>query len=270
MCTKCRSGYYRQYDDGKYYCLQITDQCNQNNDQNKCTGCESNYAINEQEKCIEAPYCKRISNAGVCIECANGYEVSSDQNRCYNQGCQSLTCLPGYYDTKGNPNRTNTGSNCQIITENCNQGTNINECQGCKEGYFLNSEKKCESKLNNCLQQQNHKCIVCEPGYYISSSSCYQIMEYCVKGSKKDGCEQCDQGYHLYYHEAYGTYSCEKIHRYCIKGNSINSCMRCSDQFYLSEDFSQCLDSQVRFCEVALGPSLCLKCQPGYYMKSPS
>ncbi|WAR16069.1 TIE2-like protein [Mya arenaria] len=133
--------------------------------QNKCTSCETEYFLSNDE-------CKSCTYIGTnCIICSNGTYCSK--------------CLPGFWDT-----------NCGAI---CSDGCDTNSCNvlngscACKQGFYGST---CQVPCSqNCLTDTcgpNGECG-CKAGYYGSScyGNCFETCEDCTDATT---CSLCPPG----------------------------------------------------------------------------
>jgi hypothetical protein len=170
-CSKCKSGFgfRNDYEKKTLNCIFISSpNCLVNSllFPFDCKRCQSLYYINNG-KCISVTnfvnHCKVYVDSENCQQCEEGYILSHDQQRCF-QEKGFLTPL----DT------------CE---SNIEYQTPI--CYACKFGYKFDEDRSCvrcekqtyESGCLYCKERgEEEQCVACKPGYYMNepNGSCYR------------------------------------------------------------------------------------------------
>ena len=218
VCTFCNKNYYLDSSDFKCksnlednefkYCKMVID--------NKCTRCENNYYLGEDQKCSNTKNCLESEN-GVCISCSNNYYLGLD-NLCTN-------------------------------VENCIYSI-YGECLECKEDYYYNRVNetciKADENYKNCKVTcyYDEMCCECKNNTYYNSNNslCFDNTEegpfYKCAYSDDLGekCDDCVEGYYI----GSEDYKCSKIES-CKFSENENKCLECDDSF--------CLDLKNQICE---------------------
>ena len=161
-CDKCKIGYYLTSGDGK--CITVS-QCKYSKNENECNVCNEAYCLDvKNNKCVENDYlqdgkenifiaCNRTNEMGdKCELCLDGYEPNEngycvDVERCEekeNDIC--IKCKDGNWD-EGIYYCANKIYGClkTIVMgcQQCNDLKNLYICTQCREGLYINDERKC-------------------------------------------------------------------------------------------------------------------------------
>ncbi|CAD8117342.1 unnamed protein product [Paramecium sonneborni] len=228
-CIKCLSGYYIS-DDG-YSCLQCPKTCQNCYGLNKCSSCEPNFGLyNEQ--------CKRCGN--FCKSCKYSEEL---------QIMQCLTCIDDhlyYLSLNIQDCKSNSIDNCKYAFETSELDlyinsldynfkpyyeTTITQCAKCQDGYYYDATK------NVCLENQNEFQIDSCLQFYVEYFGDYRL-DYCLFGYYKEN------GSVLAFYD-----SCPRLKLHCIY------CL--IEQFIYHQ-----LDGEVVYKKASYQ---CLICENGYY-----
>ena len=161
-CDKCKIGYYLTSGDGK--CITVS-QCKYSKNENECNVCNEAYCLDvKNNKCVENDYlqdgkenifiaCNRTNEMGdKCELCLDGYEPNEngycvDVERCEekeNDIC--IKCKDDNLD-EGIYYCANKIYGClkTIVMgcQQCNDLKNLYTCTQCREGFYINDERKC-------------------------------------------------------------------------------------------------------------------------------
>ena len=161
-CDKCIKGYYLSSGDEK--CITVSN-CKYSKNENECNVCDDTYCLDVKNKiCVSNDYlqnktqkiflaCNRTNEEGdKCELCLVGYEVDKngycvDSERCIEK--EDGICIECKDD-----NPIENGYYCAneiygclktIIMGclECNDLNHLNICTECRDGFYLNDEKKC-------------------------------------------------------------------------------------------------------------------------------
>ena len=184
-CKECYNRYYLS----ETGCKEVNPLC-KGYDLNTgaCTSCYPGYKISGSQCVLPDPEeidgnCKEfsISNPEVCVLCYQGYSVINGKctirdDLCaeYSQADSRCTaCYSGY--TLNQNNRcviTDSTQTVGISDANCIKLLN-NDCIQCADGFFLNTQKKCELANPQCRTIDSlGRCLTCYPGFILTNGDC--------------------------------------------------------------------------------------------------
>ncbi|XP_062589901.1 multiple epidermal growth factor-like domains protein 10 isoform X3 [Saccostrea cucullata] len=131
-------------------------------------------------------------------------------------------------------------------------------CSRCDDGYFLDTENKCQSCSSNCLSCESElKCTRCKPTF--TGNLCEECSKYCIDhlcymdGICASGCKNrkygvgCSSACNAYCEHCYDEYNCTQ----CLPGYYGRNCS-------FSCSYQNC------YCTLQKN---CLSCNPGFYGK---
>ncbi|SYZ62589.1 surface_antigen-like_protein (plasmid) [Leishmania braziliensis MHOM/BR/75/M2904] len=262
-----------------------------------CLKCGPNYEMLPDMTCSLAglvcadPNCDRCTTYGQCIQCSDGYGLTSTGAcvRCTVPGCKTCSananvctaCLGGSVPVN---------NVCPCTDANCvSCPSDPGTCTQCKPNYFLTPLFTCSEvpcSIENCMQcdpQNPSRCQKCVAPYEVDSyDGLCRLSDTCaVPNCKKCAagtsrlCAECDAGYSL---AADATscrnanpQACEVEHcNTCVSGDSTR-CTSCDAGYYVSN--GKCL--AVRSCYVSncaqcmmLDNTKCSTCMNGYLITS--
>ena len=143
-CQSCKLGYYQP--SGSGFCLPCPSYCPDCTNSMTCESC---------------PYGSYL-NGGNCTKCSLTNCVSCDligPNIC-------TLCNIGYYLSN---------NFCNPCISNCAVCLNSQQCESCKNGYYVNTAGTCAPCSANCSTCQSaNNCSQCVKGYYVKGASCYK------------------------------------------------------------------------------------------------
>ncbi|ELP93094.1 hypothetical protein EIN_053390 [Entamoeba invadens IP1] len=232
-----KTGYY--VPPGKQECEECEKNCKLcEGDKTHCTACVTNYVLkkngdhyecyNKSETCI-------ATEMGYCTECEKGYFIEANENqdciKC-DPSCGTckdkdncLTCARDYYLPK-NMSSVEMKGFCRPQSEiNSVCQANVNGCEKCKEGFYINSKDptqynctKCTDECKDCdwlsedgtdVTKGHVICTSCptEFGYVNDEGHCVPCsgLKNCAT-CDKDKCATCNDGYKM----DPGSKSCSK------------------------------------------------------------
>ena len=159
-CDKCITGYFLSSGDER--CIKVS-HCKYSNNENECNVCDDIYCLDvKNQKCVGNDYlendnqriyiaCNRTNIEGnKCELCIDGYEVDNngfcvDNKRC-DEKDENGICVK-CKDEVNDYYCANEVYGClkTIIMgcKQCNDFKNLYSCTECREGFYLNDEKKC-------------------------------------------------------------------------------------------------------------------------------
>lgn len=262
ICVKCESGYFL----GKDNKCTFTDNCEES-ENGKCILCSEGYNLGKDNFCSNVEHCI-YSRFNFCRECEDGYYYSTVDQKCL--------------ETEGIKNL----ENCKYTCVNPD-GT---RCCECKKNYYLNSNSLCvenneEGPLYKCrFADKNNTCWKCIDGFYLGSEDkkC-SLIENCKKSENENICLECDEYYCLDSNKGKCIrndflYDVNKIFYFaCKKTNEKGTqCEECIEGYELNENgfcysFENCAATNTYIDENGpLGPEECEQCEDiqskkGYY-----
>ena len=215
VCTQCVTNYCIDLNDGK---------CKSNQEDNnlkyctiydnECKECYYGKYLGQDKKCSNSRNCAK-SEKGICNKCENNYYLGLD-NKCTNvEHCiysdDYFSCIECdekyYYDLNDRKCKEAKGN-----FENCKIGYGDRYCEKCKDGFYIDQNKKlC---FSNTEQNEFYKCEISNGEFCIS----------CVEKYYLGGLDN----------------KCSKI-PYCDISESVERCLICSKDY--------CLDTKDGFCE---------------------
>ncbi|ELP85303.1 hypothetical protein EIN_085250 [Entamoeba invadens IP1] len=143
--------------------------------------CEPAYTMEDHcEMCLPgyvliSPYC--LSCESYVLNCWSGYFIG--------QSFKCVSCRQGYIKV---------GDLCKTLeSQNCKEGSAELGCLECVEGYFFNSDKKCEQCDDVCATCVNEKthCLSCKTGYYFDSNMTCIPKDINCQLTDQAGCKEC-------------------------------------------------------------------------------
>ena len=238
ICTECENGFYLVRNEWQYFCSEI-ENCIYHTGP-KCDECVLGFEPNADGGCTEffslIPNCRNYDqmDKSNCIECMDGYALTSDHHQCIQfKNCRELDA---------------DGTHCKI----------------CAKHYMLLENKQCikstcemQSKVD---YEDKEECISCTEGYYLVGGECHKIPEeYC---SNYDGFE-CEQCYH--FAEMKDGKKCEfmKFIAGCsfVDHKKDNICDECSLGYKISNDKTKC---ELSNCKAKV--ERCYQCKEDYFI----
>ena len=236
ICTKCESSFL-VYDYYRKYCSKI-EHCTVTSDsEDKCFECEEAYrrTIDDNceirfqiiDNCISYNTDNQDAQVTTCRRCDLGYALSHDKKQCIEfANCEELKEGNTKCEKCRDSYQLNSAGICEIST--CSELSNNNTCQDCVEGFYLDSNNKC----------QQIPIQYCETG---NATSCF----HCNEAAKKDG-DKCVLR--------------EEIRQCDEYSDDGKKCNKCSDGFTPSEDKTQCI---LKYCKEKR--EYCDVCEDGYF-----
>ena len=289
-CVKCEKGYYL----GKDNKCTFTPNCEES-DNGKCILCDEKYYLGLDSYCSETEHCiyTRYNN---CRECEDGYYYSPIDKKCFNsKGIKSLenckyTCIyPDGIRCCECKDNYYLNSNQTLCIDNSEEGplykcSFVDEkgekCWKCIEGYYLGTEDKKCTLINNCKTSENEKtCLECDQYFCLDAKNgnCVsneflddeniKIYFACEKTNKEGtSCEQCMEGYEVN-EEGYcvDVENCEE--------KKDGKCLKCKSEinkngfYYCANDVFGCIEGNFENClrcDNLLDLYACTECKEGY------
>lgn len=227
--------YYRKNDTHYFHCIEHCLRCNASD---KCSQCEPEFRLNKNGVCEE-----RIKGCEIYDNTSSYNDYITNNGYIGYQKCEKCNNSRGYYcfdsnktfcDTIKDDKNTYFNNSfgcmekCEKNTPNCYNCT-IEGCTNCKQGYYLNYQKKCLKKVDNCLNdtinteipqcdkcRDNYRCLNSDKTkcnyisnldiyYYINDHIDNDCMELCNKrydikciNCTKEKCDNCINGFFVY------------------------------------------------------------------------
>ena len=271
ICEKCESGYYL----GKDSKCSFTPNC-QESKNGKCISCIEKYYLGKDNLCSEIEHCS-YSRFNFCRECEDGYYYNQKEKKCIkNEGNKSLenckyTCLDteeikccecknNFYLNNDQTlcvenNKNDKFYKCAFVDEN---GEN---CIKCIDGYYLGSQDKKCTLIDNCkISENENKCLECDDlfcldesiGNCVNNDFLHDInkkLYFACKRTNQEGtkCEQCLEGYEL------------NEDGYCVnlancEDSKDGKCLRCKNEkskdgyLYCANEIFGCIEGHFKNC----------------------
>lgn len=279
ICKQCTNGFYLDKTDSK--CKkqnnnEIFKNCKETIDGIKCSECDDDYYLDNENKCIGINFCEKSGNNDKCEKCKDGYYLTENDKICTNSDycyygnkhsgiCEM--CQNNYYiDLKDGICKSNQEENdfkyCRIVDRD-------NNCLQCDKNYYLGNDNKC-SKTKNCEASKNGLCVECKEKYYLGLDHICTNVEHCIY-SEDYVCTECEDNY--YYDQ--NAMKCEIPNvnftncKYSVLG--ANYCERCKNNFYINETNHLCYSNKeigtFYKCAITYANSMtCDICVEGYHL----
>ncbi len=197
-------------------------------DKEGCTSCYSDSYLSKSSKCVPYPsHCNVYHPTGGCLGCDIGYYLDASQT--CQKGSKSNPCRPGYEYVEGVCRSVSTDSNCEGFDLS-------NACSSCKEGFYLDDNKKCQALTTpDCKTGNKYECTNCYAGFYLTSEKeCKTNPPNCRRADTNGICYECRWTFELK-----ADKTCQPLKTAnCIKENE-DGCTRCLPYFYLTPE-KQC------------------------------
>ena len=244
ICIKCASSYYL----GKDNKCSYTQNCEES-ENGKCALCSENYYLTYDGYCSNVEHCIYTFYNGECRECEDNYYYSLTYKYCIE-------------------------TNVSDIFYGCKYVRFENYCVECKDNFYYNYNKSLcldnseEGPLYKCAYSDDYGelCDVCIDDYYLGSEDkkC-SLIENCKKSENESICLECDEYYCL---DVKKQKCIEndfledeniKIYFACIRTNEKGTaCKECIEGYEINEE-GYCID--VENCEERQEDGKCLKCK---------
>lgn len=223
-CKECESGYF--YDLGSNTCKLITEIKN-------CLV----YSAIECQVCMKGFFLRSnfetsssLSESVVQTLVNFEYAEISDQNSIFDSRPVNK-CIEGK-------------------VENCEVHETFDSCKTCKNGYYLNATKKCQSNplriITECqVYNEDGSCKRCSLGFYLDQGRCVSAGQVsgCLEFAEDSPeCVKCNLATHFKSGEACAPRS-ESLHiTYCMELDpNRDGCHKCLDSFQLTDAGDKCL-----------------------------
>ena len=187
-CISCKSGYdFIEGDDNIITC--------QNNDKSTYYPKTTNDGKTYYRKCQkDIINCNKCTNENRCTECNSNYAIIDDN---YSE-CQDLSGGKYYYD-----NNLQKYKLCSFKYPNCEKCLVENNniiCKECSSRFAFKHDNSVECTEESILKTlQNNKMFFSnDSGINYYSCSLYNLVDNCSKCTNKDTCEECINGFDLY------------------------------------------------------------------------
>ena len=243
LCLECEYDVYTPDKNGgceeAKICILGKNFCNECDEDGKlCTACEDGYFPDKNGGCSYSNNCE-VSFKGKCLKCKKNYILNENINICRSLNLEEFR-------------------NCEKIR--LSDAT----CEKCMDGYYLNSEDKKCTKIENCKQSIFGKCILCNKGYYLDKKEekCKEQKEnllYCKEVLEGINCNQCEDNY---YFDKDGN--CVGSN-YCLKRGELGKCKECLTGYFLSNSGGVCTTTENCYTGIK-SEGICNKCVSGYYL----
>ena len=290
-CVECNNGFYYKASDSTCNPKTALNCATSSTTEDKCLTCEPGFYLTIKN-CVQYTIqnCKTPKpNADECDVCFDNHFKKDDNCFAYNMvGCLEFSptenhctkCNSGFYKT-GNTCIKNNLLNCEIASATANEclkcedghymtgnkcekiyvpncelpSLTLNQCQTgkCKDGFYLDTNKKCiKISQPNCkdINTTDGTCTTCEDGYIRETNAdpCVpQYKPFCTTyTADTNDCTKCQEGYGLYNNSCYELdgVGCKTYH-----ASNFNECTECKEGFFLKSN--TCLPYTVNFCKTA-------------------
>ena len=285
LCTECIKSYILSKDSkcvDTYNCLE--------SENGKCILCEKNYHLGLDNKCTDIEHCIYTNEHGFCIECEDNYYYNTLGKNCTYDIDKFKNCKTsaGFYcsECKNNYYLNLNDSTCQDNTQKgpfykCALSDKEEEfCIRCIEGYYLGTEDKKCSLIENCkISKDENTCIECDESLcldlkknicvendYIEDEN--KKFYFACKRTNIEGtkCELCIEGYEV------------GKDGYCVDNSRCleekdGKCLKCTEEenengySYCANEIFGCVESiweGCLRCDDLLDIFSCTKCKEGY------
>ena len=285
LCTECIKSYILSKDSkcvDTYNCLE--------SENGKCILCEKNYHLGLDNKCTDIEHCIYTNEHGFCIECEDNYYYNTLGKNCTYDIDKFKNCKTsaGFYcsECKNNYYLNLNDSTCQDNTQKgpfykCALSDKEEEiCIKCIEGYYLGTEDKKCSLIENCkISKDENTCIECDESLcldlkknicvendYIEDEN--KKFYFACKRTNIEGtkCELCIEGYEV------------GKDGYCVDNSRCleekdGKCLKCTEEenengySYCANEVFGCVESiweGCLRCDDLLDIFSCTKCKEGY------
>ena len=286
-CLQCENGYYL----GEDQRCSFTKNCLES-ENGICLICSDNYYLDLYNQCINIENCI-YSRIGECLECKDNYYYYNLNKTCveWDENFKNCKTTCSYDDEccecKNNYYINFTDYLCYDNTKEgpfykCSFTDDLGEiCDYCEDGYFIGSEDKKCSKIDNCKKSENeNKCLECDEHYcldlkkqmcisnnYLVDENNKIYLNCNITNKEGTKCEQCLDGYEVG-KEGY----CIDIN-ICEEKNEEDICLKCKDIIndngnnYCANKIFGCLE--IRFydclrCDNLKNLKECTECKEGY------
>lgn len=219
------------------------------------------------------------SDPRICTKCANLHAID-ENGKC--KACNSMDgcskcnstkkCDRCRYSSKDGPDFNGRGT-CSACAANCRSCSisGSGNCDTCKPGYFVDSDKSCSSCPSNCqfctLSALNSlACKECQPGYSKAdgSSRCFACAANCEScaqiGANK--CNKCNAGYIVNVDKQCTRLPCGANCAVCVN----DKCQACKDRNFPIGGTCECAQNCASCQKAKFGK--CDRCKFGYNLTS--
>ena len=234
--------------------MQNIENCLNYDSEGKCTSCQLNYSLLNQECLIvskkDLPFCTKLQNINTCSECTSNYFLNPDGN-----------CLP-----------INKHDFCTEYSKLSSKS----ECIKCETGYYLSQNGLCLHRIDSriiveCTEYspKNDTCFACSETTHLTDDNlkCLSKISNCEtylpssKVSSSLECKACNAGFYF------------DINGDCVKGNDENCnnfkiysdvCEKCKDEYFLETNSKTCVKHELSLACISYDPVIRDKCN-GHY-----
>ena len=265
ICKECKNNYFliKNKNNTKCHKKEEIEKDKYYSDDNGTTYYSCDTQIQNCQKCLNKSY---------CIKCEDNYFfIGEDRKKCYKKNENEINIDEYYTEDNGT-----SYSRCDIIIENCNKCLNRSYCIKCNNEYYIIGDEK--DKCHNKNEIDDKK-------YYLDDNStlilCNESIPFCEECENKQICKKCMANYSFIDNDRRACYKeietektekIEKTEKYnseeewksnnlclnviphCEQCSNQNKCIKCENNFYLSNDFSNCLSHSetLNFCDVKI------------------
>ena len=257
----------------------------------KCIECEENYFLGLDNNCTSIEHCIYSKQLDECLECEDGYYYHTINRTCLEINDDNLiNCkIADDYSCLECKNDFYLNTNDSTCIDNTKEGTfykcaktyeNEALCQECIEGYFIGTEDRKCTLVNNCKKSNEENiCLECDDYFcfdvknniciendYIEDENKLFYFACIITNKDGDRCEKCIEGYEV------------GENGYCIDNSRClekkdGECLKCTeekndyDYSYCANKIFGCVETNeekcVR-CDDLLDLFACTECEEGY------
>ena len=185
------------------------------------------------------PFCDKCSSKATCFQCFENYSFTYDYINNNNNKiiCDKIDIKQYYLNPQG------VYELCNKTIQNCEQCSDENNCNKCRENYYFLREDK-----SKCLNDLDIRKYYSENNW-INVYPCDEAMTLCEYCNNKTICEKCYDNYYLYknilnncieinnlenfYKKGISYYPCNESIINCNKCSNENSCYECTNNLVL-------------------------------------
>jgi expansin (peptidoglycan-binding protein) len=278
-CLQCSSNWVFN---NNGVCVPVSDQCNTYDKNGACVTCYVGYNLNNG-KCVLAPI-QQVSDVGcatwnwnkqTCLQCSSNWVFNnngvcvpvSDQCNTYNNAGACVTCYAGYNLSNGKcvlaPIQKVSDVGCATWD------WNKQVCQQCSSNWVFNNNGVCVPVSDQCnTYDKSGACVTCYKGYNLVGGACVlapiQQVSDVGCGSwdwNKQTCLQCSARFVFN-----ANHVCVPVSDNCNTWDNSGACTSCYSGYVLDGN-SKCQVGN-SLCQASNSNGACTSCYSGYILNN--
>ena len=244
-----------------------------------CSQCKDTYALNNNScELGTINDCVVYTSTTVCKVCTDNTHYVNSSNQCSTYSndlnCKDfdpnadecLTCEPNFdLNAENKCISIPVDSNCDVFKTG-----DVQKCETCKNGYFLNSSTEVCEKVTvdhcNLTSLVQNKCKECDELFYLKTDTeCAPVtdVEFCIEYEKEnDKCATCETTKKIMNGECLDQ---PIIITDCLTYNEDSTCKECEELKKLVNN--KCVDGTIANC-LKYDGSDCSTCESGYFLET--